>query len=94
LKQKKRLILGIAGFFSRMRTRVYDRYVASWPSHEYECFNSNVSTLYNNDVIYIYNKSWEYFFLWTSLRNFPITILVKHIGLSHRIVSTVSNSGW
>jgi hypothetical protein len=40
------------------------------------CFNSSLSNLYNNVIIYtIKKKSWEQFCLWTNLQNFPIHVI-------------------
>ena len=39
-------------------------------------FNSSLSNLYNNAIIYtIKKKSWEQFCLWTNLQNFPIHVI-------------------
>ena len=50
-----------------------------WISHNtgnFFCFNSSLSNLYNNVIIYtIKKKSWEQFCLWTNLQNFPIHVI-------------------
>ena len=48
LKQKKRPVLDITGFFFRMSTQV--KAVIS-NTGNFFCFNNNVSNLYNNSVV-------------------------------------------
>ena len=64
LKQKKRPVLDITGFFFRMSTQV--KAVIS-NTCNFFCFNNNVSNLYNNSVVEKTNgMTFNPFFLWRS----------------------------
>ena len=91
MKQKKRTVLDITGFFSRMSTQMKAECVAPRPSPEYECgkkpvisntgklfcFNNNVSNLYNNsDVEKIYGMA--YIFTLLMFRKPNKTTINKH----------------
>ena len=58
------------------------------------CFNSSLSNLYNNVIIYeIKTKSWEQFCLWTNLQNFPIQVIMAlYINVSLYLALTIQES--